>query len=133
MVCGRNDWRTTEDCHDLALAGGEYGIGNGRWESLHSGWAYRLSLRLQQERRADSPVCHRRGRRRVRRRADGDWSQATIAIPMDRPDELMGLPSIPDGLPHRPHGTTQSGLTDELVRPDLFTELVLGHKTITMF
>jgi hypothetical protein len=52
---------------------------------------------------------------------------------MDRPDELMGPPSIPDGLPHRPHGTAESGITDALVGPDLFTELVLGHNTITMF
>jgi hypothetical protein len=51
---------------------------------------------------------------------------------MDRPDELMGLPSIPDGLPHRPHSTAQGSLTDELVGPDLFTEFVLGHNTITM-
>jgi hypothetical protein len=26
MVCGGDDWRTTEDCHDLALAWHEYGL-----------------------------------------------------------------------------------------------------------
>jgi hypothetical protein len=52
---------------------------------------------------------------------------------MDRPDELRGLSSIPDGPPHGPHSTAQGGITDELVGPDLFTELVLGHNTIAMF
>jgi hypothetical protein len=26
MVCSGDDWRTTEDCHDLALAWREYGM-----------------------------------------------------------------------------------------------------------
>jgi hypothetical protein len=64
---------------------------------------------------------------------DRDWGQAAIAIPVDRPDELLGLPIIPDGLPHCPHRTAKCGITDELVGPDLFTQFVLGHDTITMF
>jgi hypothetical protein len=51
---------------------------------------------------------------------------------MDRLDELPSLPRIPDGLPHRPHGAAQGGLTDELVGPDLCTELVFGDHTIMM-
>jgi len=52
---------------------------------------------------------------------------------MDRLDEVLGLSSIPDGLPHRPHRATERGITDELIGPDLFTQLVLGHDTIAMF
>jgi hypothetical protein len=52
---------------------------------------------------------------------------------MDCLDELLGLPSIPDGLPHRPYRTAKCGITDELVGPDLFTQFMLGHDTITMF
>src|SRR5262245_44410192 len=106
---------------------------NGRRDRLQNGGACRLSLRPQQGRRADSPPFRQRDRRRLRRRADRDWGQATIAIPMDRPDELRGLPSIPDGPPPAPPSTAQGGSPEELVGPDLFTELVLGHNTIAMF
>src|SRR5437660_105801 len=102
---------------------------NGRRDSLQGGGAYRLSLRHQYGRREDCTPFHRRDRRR----ADRDWNHAAIAIPMDRLDELLSLPSIPDGLPHRSHRTAKCGITDELVGPDLFTQLVLGHDTIIIF
>jgi hypothetical protein len=133
MVYGRDDWRTAEDGNDLALAWREYGMWHGRRESLPSEWTCRLGLRPHQGRREDTTAVRRRDCRRVRRRADRDRGQATIAIPVDRPDELRSLPRIPDGLSHCPHRTAQGRFTDELVGPDLFTELVLGHNTITVF
>jgi hypothetical protein len=133
MVCGWNDWRTTEDGDHLALAWRAHRLRNGRRESLHDEWACRLSLRHQQGRREDAAPFRRRDWRRTRLHVDRDWDHATIAIPMDRLDEVLGLPSIPDGLPHRPHRTAQCGFTDELVGPDLFTQLMFSHDTISMF
>src|SRR2546422_10252690 len=132
MVWGGDDWRTTEDCDHLALAWRGHGMWNGRRHNLQSGWACRLRLRHQQGRREDSTPFRRGGWRRTRLHADRDRGQAAIAIPMDRLDELLSLPSIADGLPHRPHRTAKCGITDELVGPDLFTQLVLGHDTIIM-
>jgi hypothetical protein len=51
---------------------------------------------------------------------------------MDRLDELPSLSSIPDGLPHRPYSTAKGGVADELVGPDLCTQLVFGDHTIMM-
>ena len=80
-------------------------MGNGWRDSLHGGWAYRLSLRHQQGRREDSTPF----RRRDRRRADRNWNYAAIAIPRDRLDELLGLPSISYSLPHRSHHIAKCG------------------------
>jgi hypothetical protein len=51
---------------------------------------------------------------------------------MDRSDELLSLSRVTDGLPHRPHRTTKCGVTDELVGPDLRTQLVFGDYTLMM-
>src|SRR5262245_12592770 len=119
-MCGGDDWRTTEDGDNLALARREHGRWSGWRESRHGERVRRLSRRPQQGRRA-APTPFR------------DRDRAPIAIPMDGLDELLGLPSIPNGLPHRPDRAAKRGITDELVGPDLGTQLVFGYDTITMF
>jgi hypothetical protein len=52
---------------------------------------------------------------------------------VDSLDKLLRLSRIPDRLPHRPDGTAERGITDELIGPDLCTQLLLGHDMVPMF
>jgi len=58
--------------------------------------------------------------------------QEAIALAIDRLDELLSAPAVPYHLAHGFDRTLQRCLADELLRPDLLAQLLLGNDPVGM-
>src|SRR5438132_12988130 len=56
--------------------------------------------------------------------------QEAIALAIDRLDELLSAPAVPNRLAHGFDCTLQRRNADELLRPDLLTQLLLGNDPV---
>jgi hypothetical protein len=55
-----------------------------------------------------------------------------IPSPVNGLDELLSAPAVPNGLAYGFHRTLECRIADELLWPDLLTQLLLGHNPIAM-
>jgi hypothetical protein len=58
--------------------------------------------------------------------------QEAIPSPIDGLDELWAAPAVPNGLAYSFHRTVEHRVADELLRPDLRTQLLLGDDPVGM-
>ncbi len=115
---GRRDQGTTQDRDELPLPSRHRGValpnpGRGAGIPLRSGLKRRPGLRQHRGRVRRCLVC---GRHR---------GHKAIALAIDRLQQPLVAPAVPNGLAYRFDHTLERGIADKLLRPDLLTELVL--------